>query len=145
MSDGRPFGEPPTPGQEPGYQPPNYGQGGYGQGGYGHQHGQQPFNANPYAQAAYQRPHQWPEQSNAVTALVVSLIGLLVCSGLLCPIGWYIGGEEVKAIDAGRRDPSNRGMAQAGRIIGIVGSVLLALGILLFVILIVVTGLSASA
>ncbi len=144
MSDGPPYGEPPTPGQEPGYQPPNYGQGGYGQGGYGQQYEPQPFNAaNPYGQTPYQQRYQWPEQSNAVTALVVSLIGLIVCSGLISPIGWYIGHQEVKAIDAGRRDPSNRGMAQAGKIVGIVGSVILVLIIGLFAIAILAAVLSA--
>lgn len=141
MSDGPPYGEPPTPGQEPGYQPPNYGQGSYGQ-----QYGQQqPFNANPYAQGGYHQQYQWPESSSAVTSLVVSLIGLIVCSGLLCPIGWYIGSGEVKAIDAGRRDPSNRGMAQAGKIIGIVGTVMLGFILLLFFFAIFLAILGGSA
>lgn len=71
----------------------------------------------------------YPENSRATTALVLGILGLVVC-GLCAPFAWQIGNEELRAIDAGRRDPSNRGTAQAGRILGIVGTALIAIGIL---------------
>lgn len=76
---------------------------------------------------------QYPEDSQAVLSLVLSLVGLVACSGLLCPLGWYFGNKELAGIDAGRRDPSKRDMAKAGQVIGIIGSLLLALGLLVFV------------
>ena len=64
----------------------------------------------------------YPEQSKATTVLVLGILGIVICS-VLAPIAWYLGNEEVRAIDAGRRDPTNRGTANAGRILGIVGTV----------------------
>ena len=72
----------------------------------------------------------YPEQSKATTVLVLGILGIVICS-ILAPIAWYMGNEEVRAIDAGRRDPTNRGTANAGRILGIEGTVLMGLGIIL--------------
>lgn len=75
-------------------------------------------------------PNQmYPEQSQATTALVLGILGIVVC-GILAPFAWNIGGKELAAIDAGRRPPENRGTANAGRILGIVGTVLLGIGLL---------------
>ena len=75
----------------------------------------------------------YPEQSQATTALVLGILGIVIC-GILAPFAWNIGNKELAAIDAGRRPPENRGTANAGRILGIIGTVLLAIG-LVFVIL----------
>ncbi len=85
----------------------------------------------------------YPETSQATTALVLGILGIVIC-GLCAPFAWYIGGNEVKAIDAGRRDPSNRGSAQAGRILGIIVSILGLIGIAL-VIVIVIAGASSGS
>jgi len=74
-------------------------------------------------------PQQYPEGSESTTALVLGILGIVVC-GILGPFAWYIGNREVRAIDEGRRDPSNRGSANAGKILGIVGTVLLGLGVI---------------
>lgn len=63
----------------------------------------------------------YPEESKAVVSLVLSILGLVVC-GVLSPVAWYYGREEIKAIDAGRRDPSKRDLATAGKIIGMIGT-----------------------
>ncbi|NNF53545.1 MAG: hypothetical protein HKN03_03780 [Acidimicrobiales bacterium] len=68
------------------------------------------------------------EGSQATTALVVGILSF-VCCGLLGPVAWYVGQQEINGIDAGRRDPSNRGTANAGRIIGIIATVLLVFGL----------------
>lgn len=78
----------------------------------------------------------YPEASQATTILVLGIIGLVLCQ-LLGPIAWVMGNNELQAIDAGRRAPENRGTANAGRILGIIGTVLLGLIILLIVFLIV--------
>jgi hypothetical protein len=61
---------------------------------------------------------------------VLGIIGLLCC-GPLSVVAWVIGQNELTAIDAGRRDPSQRGTANAGRILGIVGTILWGIGFLL--------------
>ena len=80
-------------------------------------------------------PAVYPEESKAVISLVLSILGLVVC-GVLSPVAWYYGRQETEAIDAGRRDPSKRDMATAGKVIGIIGTAILAfivLGVLLVV------------
>ncbi len=72
----------------------------------------------------------YAEDSQATVALVLGILGLVICN-ILAPFAWVIGNNEVNAIDAGRRNPSNRGMAQAGKILGIIGTVLLIIGVLI--------------
>jgi hypothetical protein len=70
----------------------------------------------------------YPEESQATTILVLGILSL-ICSCL--PLGiaaWVMGNRELQAIDSGRRNPDNRGTANAGRIIGIVATVLGLMG-----------------
>lgn len=78
----------------------------------------------------------YPEASQATTVLVLGILGLIICQ-FLAPVAWVMGNNELQAIDAGRRNPDNRGTANAGRILGIVGTVLMAIGILVFILLVV--------
>lgn len=78
----------------------------------------------------------YPESSQATTVLVLGIIGIVLCQ-LLGPVAWIMGNNELQAIDAGRRPPENRGTANAGRILGIISTVLLALGILAIIFVIV--------
>ena len=72
----------------------------------------------------------YPENSQSTTILVLGILGLLCC-GPLGIVAWVMGNNEIQAIDAGRRDPNNRGTANAGRIIGMVAVGLWALWIVL--------------
>ena len=85
----------------------------------------------------------YPEESKAVASLVLSILGLVAC-GLLSPVAWYFGHQEVKAIDEGRRDPTRRDFATAGKIIGIIGT-LFVVAAIIFVGAFVIIGLSAAA
>ncbi len=63
--------------------------------------------------------------------LVLGILGLVVC-GPLGLVAWILGQGDLKAMDAGQMDPSGRSLTNAGRICGIVATVLWALGILVF-------------
>lgn len=76
---------------------------------------------------------QYPEASQATTALVMSILGFFCC-GILSAVGWYLGQQELNAIDAGRRDPTNRGTANAARIIGLILTVIFAAFIGLYIV-----------
>jgi hypothetical protein len=134
MSDpGQPYPPQDPSGQQPPYGQPYGQQQPYGQPGYG----QQP----PYGQPGYGQPgYNWapkpPEHPSATTAMVLGLIGLvgiLVCGGLtlvVSPFAWVIGSRAVREIDENPTAYSGREMASAGRVMGIVGTGLLALGVL---------------
>jgi ABC-type Fe3+ transport system permease subunit len=75
----------------------------------------------------------YPEASQASTALVLSIVGL-VCCQVLGIVAWIMANNELEAIKAGRRNPANEGTASAARIIGIVATVLLCVGVVLLII-----------
>jgi hypothetical protein len=67
--------------------------------------------------------------SRAVTALVLGILGL-TCCGIMAPIAWILGSKELKDIIAGLASPEGKGYATAGKILGIIGTIFLILGIL---------------
>jgi len=85
----------------------------------------------------------YPEDSQATLALILGILGLVVC-GIIAPFAWAIGSTEVRAIDEGRRNPSNRGMAQAGKILGIIGTVLIALGVALVIVILLFAAVAST-
>jgi uncharacterized membrane protein len=78
----------------------------------------------------------YPESSQASTALVISIVGL-VCCQVLGIVAWIMANKELEAIKAGRRNPTNEGTASAARIIGIISTVLFGIGIVVLVIALV--------
>ena len=70
------------------------------------------------------------EPHRGTMVLVLGILSLVLCQ--LCgPFAWIMGKNDLKKMDAGRMDPDGRGLTQGGMICGIVGSILLALGLLL--------------
>ena len=63
--------------------------------------------------------------------LVLGILGLVVC-GPLGIVAWVMGANDIKEMNAGTMDPSGRGTTNAGKICGIIGTILLVLGIVLF-------------
>ncbi|MFA5191591.1 MAG: DUF4190 domain-containing protein [Verrucomicrobiia bacterium] len=64
--------------------------------------------------------------------LVFGILSLVFCA----PLGiaaWIMGNGDLKQMDAGTMDPSGRSNTNAGRICGIIGTVLLILGVVAFV------------
>src|SRR5689334_10961626 len=76
-------------------------------------------------------PEAEKPSSQAITALVVSILGFVTCCGLiLSPIGWYLGSQELRAIAAGRSPQAGETIARVAQILGIVGTVVLGLALL---------------
>jgi hypothetical protein len=82
-------------------------------------------------------------RSQAVTALVLSILGLPFCCGPLSFVGLFLGRSEMKAIDRGAGDPSKRGLAQAAFVLGIIGAAFFVLSVVGY--LLVVTLAVASS
>jgi hypothetical protein len=117
---------PPQTPQTP--QQPPYGQAPYDQGSYG----QPPYDQGSYGQPPYGQPPVGyaPDHPKATTAMVLGILGIVVC-GLVAPFAWRIGKRTVDEIDASHGQLGGRGTAQAGYILGIIGTILLVLGLLI--------------
>jgi hypothetical protein len=74
--------------------------------------------------------------------LVLGILGLVICPLLGIP-AWIMGNTDLKEIDAGRMDPTGRGLTEAGRIIGIIGTVLLALSVIIGLVILAMGGFAA--
>ena len=114
---------PPPPGQYPGQQPPGYpppGQPGYPPPQYpGYQPGYQPYGPPP-------------DHPQSTLALILGIVSVVVCQ-IVGPFALVIGKRALNEIDASGGTLGGRGMAQAGYILGIIGTVLLVLVLLYFV------------
>jgi hypothetical protein len=68
--------------------------------------------------------------------LVLGILSLVLCA----PLGiaaWIMGNGDLKQIDAGTMDPSGRSTTNAGRICGMIGTILLIIGVVVWIGLIV--------
>lgn len=126
---------PPNAGQAPGFTPPPG-----------------PLPPAPYGAGAqyppagaygYQPVYMAPKHPQATLAMVLGIVGL---TGIMCyitffvaPFAWWIGAKSVKEINAEPGRYSGHGEATAGKIMGIIGTVFLILGLLLVTLLIVLT------
>ncbi|MDP1846179.1 MAG: DUF4190 domain-containing protein [Solirubrobacteraceae bacterium] len=80
-------------------------------------------------------PASPPNASAAVTALVLGILGIVLCP-LLGPIAWVVGRKGEQEVDASGGAIGGRGMATAGKVLGIIGTCLIAIviaGLLLLV------------
>ncbi|SDT23847.1 hypothetical protein SAMN04488543_3408 [Friedmanniella luteola] len=139
-----PYAEPPTGGQQ-GYGPQGYtedpAQQGYGQQGYGQDYGQgygqqQDYGQQGYAPQAYgqpgygvsTQPYGSADHPQGVLILVFGIAGFFV--GILGPVAWIMGSRALKEIRASGAHPGNEQLIVVGRILGIIVTVLMVLGIL---------------
>ena len=62
-------------------------------------------------------------------SLVFGILGIMVCSAL-SPFAWFYGKRAEEAVDASGGAYAGRDMATAGKVLGMVGTGLLAIGLL---------------
>lgn len=67
--------------------------------------------------------------SRATTTLILGILGF-VCCQICAPFAWYMGNQETKAIKAGQSPAAGQGLAMAGMILGIIGTIFLVFGVL---------------
>jgi len=120
-----------------GYPPPNVppAPGSYGGGyappaGYGY--------GPPGAYGGY-APRDHPQ---GTTVLVLGIVSWVIC-GLCAPFAWVMGNNALREIDRNPAAYSNRGAVQAGRILGMIYTILMLLG-LAFIVVIIVIGAFAG-
>lgn len=101
---------------------------------------QQQYQQNqpsPYQYQQYQQqPYLTPatiEHPQGITVLIMGLLSLVVVQ-LLGPVAWIMGNRVLAEIDADPARYSNRGMVQAGRIMGMIATILMIVIVAFFVI-----------
>ena len=73
-------------------------------------------------------PQSQSASTQAITALVLGILGV-ICCGFAAPFAWYFGNQELRAIQAGTSPAAGETLAKIGKILGIIGTVLLILSI----------------
>jgi len=68
------------------------------------------------------KPHR------ATLILVLGILGLIVC-GPLGIVAWVMGNGDLKDMAAGTMDPSGRSMTNAGRICGMIATILMIIAV----------------
>ena len=123
-------GQPPQdPNQPPSGEQPGYGQQQSGQPAQD-PNAQPPYGGQPpYGQAPGDPMAYAPDHPKATTSLVLGILGIVIC-GIIAPFAWRMGKRTVAEIDASQGQLGGRGSAQAGYILGLIGTVLLGLGLL---------------
>ena len=92
------------------------------------------------AQAGVQPVTQQPLRPHRGTLILVLGILGLVCCFICGIIAWVMGNGDLREIDAGRMDPSGRGLTQAGKICGMIGTILWIIGLVIQVLLMLFLG-----
>jgi hypothetical protein len=77
--------------------------------------------------------------------LVLGILSLVVCGIFTGIPAWVMGSSDLKEMDAGTMDPSGRGTTQAGKILGIIATVLMILSVIGAICFIAFVGLAAAA
>jgi hypothetical protein len=74
--------------------------------------------------------------------LVLGILSLVVC-GPLGIAAWVMGSGDMKEMDAGTMDPAGRGTTQAGKICGIIGTILMIVGFAIVILVMLLGGFAA--
>ena len=148
-----PYGQPAPPGGWPAPPPPPPAQP------YQQPYAQQPYAQQPYGYGQPATPYGAPvygvpDDKSATTALVLGIVGLALgftlCLGvgfIVSPFALFTGLASKRRIDASGGQLGGRSNAQAGIVLGIIGTVMLALFILAVIafVVLVVVGISQDS
>lgn len=86
------------------------------------------------------------KSSRPTVSLVLGILGI-VCCQVCAPFAWWLGSKELKAIRAGQSSAEGEGMAKAGMILGIIGTILFIFALIWIVVgggMAVISGLMQS-
>jgi hypothetical protein len=130
------YGPPAAPGEPGAYEQPR----GYPEQGY-----PPPQQGYPPPQQAYGPPYGYQAQTEqkAIWALVAALAGYVACPIVLHVVGWVLANQALRDIRASGGALTGEGMAQAARVLAIVGLVFFALVIAGAIVLVAWAGLAS--
>lgn len=87
-------------------------------------------------------PGYAPEHPKGTTVLVLGILSLVVCQ-VLGPFAWVMGNTALQEIDAAGGMAPNRGQVVAGRILGIIGTVMLIIPLIVLAVFLIIAGATA--
>jgi hypothetical protein len=96
----------------------------------------------PPPSGEFAAPAPGRKADGATAALVLGIIGLVFCQ-LLGPVAWGLGRKAERLVDASGGTLGGRGEATAGKVLGMIATGLMIIGIIVFIALIAV-GASVS-
>ncbi len=86
-----------------------------------------------------------PHRGTLILVLGILSIVLTPCLSILGIPAWIMGKNDLAAMDAGQMDPTGRSTTNAGRICGMIGTILLIVGMAAGVLLVLIRLGAASA
>ena len=86
----------------------------------------------------YQPPP--PDHPQTTTILILGICGLVLCQ-VLGPFAWSMGNKALREIDASNGQVGGRDTVKVGRILGIIGTIILGLSILFLILFFVIAGI----
>ena len=83
---------------------------------------------------------------NGTLILILGILSIVLggCGVVLGPIAWVMGNNGLKTLDQFGDPMNQRGTTNGGRICGIVGTILSAVGIVLYVVFVVILGVAGA-
>lgn len=135
----QPPAPPPGSGDQPGV-PPAYG--GYQTPAPPGYQAPPPPGYQPYGQPAY-GGYGGGDHPQGTTILVLGILSLVLCQ-ILGPFAWSMGNKALREIDSSGRNYTNRGNIVAGRICGMISSILLIISVVIIVIAIIAAAASSN-
>jgi hypothetical protein len=76
--------------------------------------------------------------------LVLGILGLVICCAPLGIVAWVMGTGDLKEMDAGTMDPSGHGNTQAGKICGMIGTILAIIGLIIGILVVALMGFGVA-
>jgi hypothetical protein len=87
----------------------------------------------------------YPQRSvNGPLILVLGILSLVSCWCITGIPAWVMGNTALREIDSGYGDPNERGIVQAGRILGIIATCLSIAAMCFYLLLVVAIGVAGS-
>lgn len=103
----------------------------------------QPAQPAPIAQFGQRTPYGYghpPEHPQATTVMTLGIVGLVTiffCFPVISPVAWYLGNKARREMSANPGAWSDSGKLTAGITMGVIGTVLASLGIVVMVIAVI--------
>jgi hypothetical protein len=70
------------------------------------------------------RPCVYAEPHRGALVLVLGILSFVITCPILGIVAWWMGNDDLKAMSRGRMDPSGSGITQAGRVLGMISTIL---------------------